>query len=81
MNAVVTSDSANISKRQLLERYKQLYAKGAYAPSAERKRLQDLTNVPRKRRAPKPPPPARGLQAAKRELAPKPAEPKQKSLF
>jgi DNA repair photolyase len=65
---------------ELLERYKELYAKGAYAPSAERKRLQDLTNVPRKRRARRPPPPARGVQA-KRETATKAPEPRQKSLF
>ena len=45
---------------ELLERYQELYAKGAYAPTAERKRLQALTHVPRKRRARRPPAPLRG---------------------
>jgi DNA repair photolyase len=61
---------------ELLERYKELYAKGAYAPSEERKRLQGLTRVPRKRRTA----PARGPEA-KREITRKAPEPKQRSLF
>jgi DNA repair photolyase len=66
---------------ELLERYKELYAKGAYAPSAERKRLQELVHVPdRKRRSRKPPPPSRGPQA-KRETTREAPEPKQRSLF
>jgi DNA repair photolyase len=66
---------------ELLERYRELYAKGAYAPSEERKRLQALTHIPRKRRERKPPRPARGPEA-KRDAAPrKPAEPKQRTLF
>ncbi len=65
---------------ELLKRYKELYAKGAYAPTAERKRLQALTHVPRKRRPRKHPAPSRGPRA-KRDSAPKPVEPKQRSLF
>jgi DNA repair photolyase len=61
---------------ELLERYKELYAKGAYAPSEERKRLQGLTRVPRKRRTA----PARGPEA-KREITRRGPEPKQRSLF
>ena len=65
---------------ELLERYTELYAKGAYAPSEERKRLQALTQVPRRRRARKPPRPARGPEAP-RETPRKAPEPKQRSLF
>jgi DNA repair photolyase len=65
---------------ELLERYKELYAKGAYAPTAERKRLQALTHVPRKLRVRKPPAPSRG-PTAKPDPAPKAPEPKQPSLF
>jgi DNA repair photolyase len=65
---------------ELLERYKELYAKGAYAATEERKRLQALTQVPRRRRARKPSRPARGPEA-KRETTPKAAEAKQRSLF
>jgi DNA repair photolyase len=65
---------------ELLERYKELYAKGAYAPSEERKRLQALTHIPRKRRGRKPPRPARGPEA-KRDAPQKAAEPKQRTLF
>jgi DNA repair photolyase len=65
---------------ELLERYKELYAKGAYAPSEERKRLQALTHIPRKRRERKPPRPARGPEA-KRDAPRKAAEPKQRTLF
>src|SRR5439155_4160369 len=45
---------------ELLERYKELYAKGAYAPSAERKRLQELTRIAGRTRPKRRPPPARG---------------------
>jgi DNA repair photolyase len=65
---------------ELLERYKELYAKGAYAPSAERKRLQELVHVPGRKRRRRSPPPARGPQA-ERERPRKAAEPKQRSLF
>jgi DNA repair photolyase len=65
---------------ELLDRYKELYAKGAYAPSAERKRLQDLTRIPGRKRRNRRPPPARGPQA-KREKPAGPPEPKQRSLF
>jgi DNA repair photolyase len=65
---------------ELLDRYRELYAKGAYAPGEERKRLQALTHVPRKRRARRPPPPSRGPRA-KRENTPPAPEPKQSSLF
>jgi DNA repair photolyase len=65
---------------ELLERYKELYAKGAYAPSAERRRLQALTHVPRKRRVRRPPAPSRGPRA-KREAAPAGREPMQSTLF
>jgi DNA repair photolyase len=65
---------------ELLERYKELYAKGAYAPSEERKRLQALTHIPRKRLVRKPPRPARGPEA-KRDAPRKAAEPKQRTLF
>jgi DNA repair photolyase len=65
---------------ELLERYKELYANGAYAPSEERKRLQALTHIPRKRRVRKPPRPARGPEA-KRDVPRKAPEPKQRTLF
>jgi DNA repair photolyase len=65
---------------ELLERYKELYSKGAYAPSAERKRLQELTRIPRKRRARRAPRPARG-PAARRETGKAAPEPRQSSLF
>ncbi len=67
---------------ELLERYKELYAKGAYLPGDERKRLQALTRVPRRRRRSPPRPPARG-PSAKREASPPEPEPqpKQRSLF
>jgi DNA repair photolyase len=64
---------------ELLDRYKELYATGAYAPSDERKRLQALTRVPRKRRARKLPP-SRGPEAM-RKPARKAPEPEQRSLF
>ena len=66
---------------ELLDRYKELYAKGAYAPSEERKRLQALTDVPRRRRPGRPPRPARGPQAARETAPAPPPEPKQRSLF
>jgi DNA repair photolyase len=73
---------------ELLDRYKQLYAKGAYAPSEERKRLQALTRIPRKRRARKPPAPSRGPKAARetereqpRKAARTAPAPKQRTLF
>jgi DNA repair photolyase len=69
---------------ELLDRYKELYAKGAYAPSEERKRLQALTHIPRKRRGRRPAAPSRGPQA-RREPAPDAGpqfpEPKQRTLF
>jgi DNA repair photolyase len=65
---------------ELMERYRELYAKGAYAPSEERKRLQALTKVPRRRRPRRPPRPARGPAARRDKPAPAP-EPKQHSLF
>jgi DNA repair photolyase len=66
---------------ELLERYRELYAKGAYAPSKERQRLQELVRVPRRKRRRLPPPPARGRQADRPEARPKAPEPKQRSLF
>ena len=65
---------------ELLDRYKELYARGAYAPSEERKRLQALTHVPRKRRARMAPAPSRGPQA-KRETPSAVPAPRQSSLF
>jgi len=65
---------------ELLDRYRELYAKGAYAPSEERKRLQALTHVPRKRRARMPPRPARGPEAKRETPRAEPA-PRQSSLF
>ena len=65
---------------ELLDRYKELYAKGAYAPSEERKRLQALTKVPRRHRPRRPPRPARGPEA-ERKAPPTAPEPKQRSLF
>jgi DNA repair photolyase len=67
---------------ELLDRYRELYAKGAYAPSAERKRLQELTRVPRRRRQRprRPPRPARGPEA-RRETPKRAPEPKQRTLF
>jgi DNA repair photolyase len=65
---------------ELLERYRELYAKGAYAPSEERKRLQALTQIERKRRRRKPSLPARGPDA-KRERPRKTPEPTQRTLF
>jgi DNA repair photolyase len=65
---------------ELLERYKELYANGAYAPSEERKRLQQLTRVPGRKRRPLPPAPARGPDA-RPKAPPRPPEPKQRSLF
>jgi DNA repair photolyase len=65
---------------ELMERYRELYAKGAYAPSEERKRLQALTKVPRRRRPRRPPRPARGPAARRDKPAPAP-EHKQHSLF
>jgi DNA repair photolyase len=66
---------------ELLDRYRELYAKGAYAPSAERKRLQALTDVPRKRRRREPPRPARGPAADRERPVARAPEPKQRSLF
>ena len=66
---------------ELLDRYKELYAKGAYAPSEERKRLQALTDVPRRRRPGRSPRPARGPRAARETASAPPPEPKQRSLF
>jgi DNA repair photolyase len=65
---------------ELLDRYRELYAKGAYAPSEERKRLQALTHVPRKRRPRKAPAPSRGPQAKRDTPSAAPA-PRQSSLF
>jgi DNA repair photolyase len=65
---------------ELLDRYRELYAKGAYAPTEERKRLQALTQIPRKRRR-KPPRPARGPDAPRERASTKAPEPKQRSLF
>jgi DNA repair photolyase len=65
---------------ELLEQYRELYAKGAYLPSEERKRLQALTRVPDRKRRPRPPRPARG-PGAKREAPARPPEPRQKRLF
>jgi DNA repair photolyase len=69
---------------ELLDRYKELYANGAYAPSEERKRLQALTRISRKRRGRKPEAPSRGPQA-QREPAQNAArtlpEPNQRTLF
>jgi DNA repair photolyase len=65
---------------ELLERYKELYAKGAYAPSEERRRLQQLTRVPGRKRRPRPPAPARGPDAERKSPL-RPLEPKQRSLF
>jgi DNA repair photolyase len=65
---------------ELLERYKELYAKGAYAPSEERKRLQQLTRVPGRKRRPRPPAPARGPDAQPK-APPVPPEPTQRTLF
>jgi DNA repair photolyase len=70
---------------ELLDRYRELYAKGAYAPSAERKRLQSLTDVPRRRRprkpVSKPVRPARGPEAPRERAHLKAPAPKQRSLF
>lgn len=67
---------------ELLERYKKLYAKGAYLPGDERKRLQSLTRVPRRRRRKPPRPPARGPSARREASRPEPEpQPKQRSLF
>jgi DNA repair photolyase len=70
---------------ELLDRYRELYAKGAYAPSAERKRLQSLTEVPRRRRprkpVSKPVRPARGPEAPRERAHLKAPAPKQRSLF
>jgi DNA repair photolyase len=65
---------------ELLERYAELYAKGAYLPPEERKRLQALTRIPGRRRRPRPPRPARG-PSAQRKAPPRPPEPRQKRLF
>jgi DNA repair photolyase len=69
---------------ELLDRYKELYAKGAYVPSEERKRLQALTRISRKRRGRKPAAPSRGPQAQRepaQNAARKLPEPNQRTLF
>jgi DNA repair photolyase len=66
---------------ELLDRYRELYAKGAYAKSAERKRLQALTDVPRSNRRRRPPRPARGPEASRERPAADVPRPKQPSLF
>ena len=66
---------------ELLDRYRELYARGAYAPSAERKRLQALTDVPRRHRRRRPPRPARGPDATREQARANAPEPKQRSLF
>jgi DNA repair photolyase len=68
---------------ELLDRYRELYAKGAYAPGEERRRLQALARIPRRPRGRKPAP-SRGPQAKRetaRKAAPKATEPKQRTLF
>jgi DNA repair photolyase len=62
---------------ELVERYERLYARGAYAPKVERERLADLL------RRPGAPPRTRFLRGVPPGDAdpPRPAEPKQVSLF
>jgi DNA repair photolyase len=68
----------------LVPRYEQLYARGAYAPPAERQRLQDLATPPGRPSSPRRYMRDRDLVAPPRDRpkrAPPPAEPAQPSLF
>jgi DNA repair photolyase len=68
----------------LIPRYEQLYARGAYAPPAERQRLQDLATPPGGTSSPRRYIRDRDLVSPPREQpgrAPPPPEPAQASLF
>jgi DNA repair photolyase len=68
----------------LIPRYKQLYARGAYAPPAERQRLQDLATPPGGTSSPRRYLRDRDLVAPPRDRpkrAPPPPEPTQPALF
>jgi DNA repair photolyase len=68
----------------LIPRYKQLYARGAYAPAAERQRLQDLATPPGGTSSPRRYLRDRDLVAPPRERpkrAPPPSDPSQPALF
>src|SRR5690242_4672600 len=68
----------------LIPRYKQLYARGAYAPPAERQRLQDLATPPGGTSSPRRYLRDRDLGATPRDRpkrAPPPPEPTQPALF
>jgi DNA repair photolyase len=77
-------DWLRVNRPDLVPRYEQLYARGAYAPPAERQRLQDLATPPNLPSSPRryirdrdlagPPP-------EKPKRAPPPPEPVQPALF
>jgi DNA repair photolyase len=68
----------------LIPRYEQLYARGAYVPSEERKRLQEVVDAVRPKHRPRRPRPRSGTARGRaRDQAPPPARPaqRQESLF
>ncbi len=65
---------------ELVERYGELYARGAYLPAAERRRLGELVRPSGRTRPPAPPRLQRGLERARERRASERVEP-QGSLF
>ena len=76
-------DWLRMYRPDLVPRYEELYKRGAYVPSEERKRLQQVVDEVRPRGRPRPRPrpgTARGRRRKEEAPAPKPAQ-RQESLF